>query len=730
MSVPGTAELLAFLQEHEFLTPGQAQQLAGDGPGKFAEARAVARELVARNWLTAFQANLTLQGKGEELLLGTFRLMDRLGEGGMGQVFQAYHVTMGRVVALKVIRADWVSNPVALGRFHREVRAVAKLSHPNIVTAFEFNQVGKTHFLVMEHVDGIDLARLVRQSGPLPIPNACDYVRQAAVGLQHAHAKGLVHRDIKPGNLMVARPHPDEPPFVKVLDFGLARFESESDHANRLTQPGGLLGTVDYMAPEQAQDARTADIRADIYSLGCSLFYLLTAKPPFTGEGAVERLAARALADAPSVRESRPEVPPALDAVLARMMARDPAQRYQTPGEVAKALEPHTEKGKQVVTTPAPAVASPFAVLADTEERRGRSTKSARRTRRSIPAVAWVSAAVILLCCVVVGAVVWSPAGSRTDTAPQAKSTGSALGRPTNSATQPAPKDTVATSRDTAPPPMDPATTPAKDPATVPAKDPPPRPAGEKIDVEIAKGVKMTFCWIPPGEATLGSPATESGRTDNEPEHKYTSRGYWLAKYPATQEQWQALMKNNPSGFQPSQKTIKRAGITDTSGFPVEQVSWDDCQEFLNKMNASVQVPGGMGKGRFALPHEDEWEYACRGDRGNKQPFYFGDSLNGDKANCNGTVPYGNPTKGEWKQRTTKVGDYEKAAPHPWGLCDMHGNVGQWCENQYGVDASLRVLRAGSWRNDASACRAAFRRWGPLDYRVSFVGFRVCFRPD
>jgi serine/threonine protein kinase len=158
------------------------------------------------------------------------------------------------------------------------VRAVAKLSHPNIVIAFEVNQIGETHFLAMEYMDGIDLAKLVQQSGPLSIPNACEYVRQAALGLQHAHEKGLVHRDIKPGNLIVSRPNPQEPPVVKILDFGLARFESESTQAERLTQLGTIVGTVAYIAPEQAQNARTADIRADIFSLGCTLFYLLTGK--------------------------------------------------------------------------------------------------------------------------------------------------------------------------------------------------------------------------------------------------------------------------------------------------------------------------------------------------------------------------------------------------------------------------------------------------------------------
>jgi serine/threonine-protein kinase len=344
--------LLAFLQKHGFLTRRQVQELGRINGTMFADTRLLIRELVGRDWLTAYQANQLLQERGRELLLGPYRLLDRLGEGGMGQVFKAHHNNMDRVVALKIIPKDRVSDPVAVSRFYREVRAVAKLSHPTIVTAFEVNQAGETHYLAMEFVDGIDLARLVQQSGPLAILQACDYIRQAAVGLQHAHEKGLVHRDIKPGNLMVTRPCPDEPPLIKILDFGLARFESESDRSVRLTQLGNIVGTVDYIAPEQAQNPRTADIRADIYSLGCSLFYLLTGNPPFSGDDAVEKIAARVDGDVPPVRKSRPEVSPILERILVKMTARNPANRYQTPGEVAKTLQLYIVKNKQARIRP------------------------------------------------------------------------------------------------------------------------------------------------------------------------------------------------------------------------------------------------------------------------------------------------------------------------------------------------------------------------------------------
>ena len=223
MSIPTPEELLVFLREHEFLTPSQAQQLDGGGLTKFSDGGCSSASWSPEDGSTPHQANQLLLERHADLILGPYRILELLGEGGMGQVFKAHHVNMDRVVALKTIPRAVVSNPLALGRFYREVRAVAKLSHPNIVTAFEVNQVGQTHYLAMELVDGIDLARLVQQSGPMPIPNASEYIRQAAGGLQHAHEKGLVHRDIKPGNLMVARLSPDEPPIIKILDFGLGR---------------------------------------------------------------------------------------------------------------------------------------------------------------------------------------------------------------------------------------------------------------------------------------------------------------------------------------------------------------------------------------------------------------------------------------------------------------------------------------------------------------------------
>jgi formylglycine-generating enzyme required for sulfatase activity len=249
---------------------------------------------------------------------------------------------------------------------------------------------------------------------------------------------------------------------------------------------------------------------------------------------------------------------------------------------------------------------------------------------------------------------------------------------------------------------------------------------GEVVEVEIANGVKMSFCWIPAGKVTLGSPAGEDGHDDDEAEHEFATKGFWLGKYPVTQEQWEAVMGDNPSDFSiTGDKKAKVVGMN-TSRFPVEMVSWYDCQFFLETLNGSVTLPGAMGKGKMTLPHEDEWEYACRG--GNRQPFYFGDELNGTQANCNGSkAPYGKIANGPFLGRTTEVGSYETASPHPWGLCDMSGNVWNWCSNRHSDD---RVLRGGSWDEAPSKCRSAARTHdSPRDHDRD-AGFRVAVVPE
>ena len=270
-----------------------------------------------------------------------YRVIRVLGSGGMGAVYEAEHRLMRRRVALKIIRPEWFRHPEAVARFRREMQAAAKLVHPHVVTAFDAEQAGDVHFLAMEFIDGITLAELVQQRGPLPVPLACECIRQAALGLQQAHEQGMVHRDIKPGNLMVSQ---ETRVSVKILDFGLARFASEADAVGADTSANTMLGTPDFMAPEQARDARSADIRSDIYSLGCTLHFLLTGEVPHPGLAtAIERAIAHLERDPLPASVQRDDVPAGLQEVLQRMMAKRTDDRFQTPTEVAAALAPFAD---------------------------------------------------------------------------------------------------------------------------------------------------------------------------------------------------------------------------------------------------------------------------------------------------------------------------------------------------------------------------------------------------
>jgi eukaryotic-like serine/threonine-protein kinase len=272
-------------------------------------------------------------------LLGhrNYKILRKLGEGGMGAVFLAEHLLMGRRVVLKVIRQELLAHPDVLARFFAEVKATAQLSHENIVRANSTDEVNGLHFLELEYVDGVNLSEYVWAKGPLPVRLACDLVLQAALGLHYAHQKGILHRDIKPGNLMVTREGR-----VKILDFGLARLGWKEPASGGLTKSGACMGTLEYLAPEQAFDASRADVRSDVYSLGCTLWFLLTGKPPFEGTDAVMQ---RIEGELMPLHECKSELPAALSAVAARLLASKPEDRYQSALEAAEALEPFARQG-------------------------------------------------------------------------------------------------------------------------------------------------------------------------------------------------------------------------------------------------------------------------------------------------------------------------------------------------------------------------------------------------
>jgi len=345
-SVAGHIEACAVcedtVRELETVADDVIQQLRTPAaPGHF-EAEPGCRDLVSvvaaigRDLSIEPTAAATQQDAEPDLgVIRDYQLLSQIGAGGMGAVYKALHTRLQKVVALKVLPAGRMNDPQAVQRFEREMQAVGRLSHPNIVGAHDAGEHEGTHFLVMEHVDGLDLSGLIRHLGPLPIADACELARQAAVGLQHAHEHDLVHRDIKPSNLMLG---PDGQ--VKILDLGLARLHIR-DQAE-LTSTGQMMGTLDYIAPEQTGDSHDVDIRADIFSLGATLYKLLTGVTPYSDpryNTAVKRLAALANDPIPPIQERRDDVPAELATVVSRMLAKDPDERFGTPAEVAQALE-------------------------------------------------------------------------------------------------------------------------------------------------------------------------------------------------------------------------------------------------------------------------------------------------------------------------------------------------------------------------------------------------------
>ncbi len=321
-------------------------------PPQQSDIEALGNVLVTRGLLTRWQHEQLKGGQEEGFLLGSYRLLDLLGSGGTSKVYLAEHSKLRRLVAIKVLPAEQVGNSSLLDRLYLEAQAIASLDHPNIVRAFDSGQHRNFHYLVMEYVPGWDLERLVAKRGPLEPFVAVDYIRQAAEGLEHAHCRGLVHRDIKPANLLLT---PEGT--VKILDFGLARVVTHSQSLTLLYEDN-LLGTADYLAPEQALNSRSADARSDIYSLGCTLYYLLAGHPPYPHGSLAERLLQHQNAPAPPLRQDRASVPEELEAMCLRMMAKRPKDRYQGAAQIAETLtEWLTDQQRSGSTTVIPALA-------------------------------------------------------------------------------------------------------------------------------------------------------------------------------------------------------------------------------------------------------------------------------------------------------------------------------------------------------------------------------------
>ena len=372
MLISSSGMLMDMLRQHELLSREQLAQLPHFSTGRCGDARSFAKALIQRGWLSVYQVNQLLSGNAAELVIGPYYVLDKLGQGGLSTVYQGKHREHGNLVAIKIIKPEVFASPEGRQQFLQEVEAMARLDHENIVQFCDADQWKNTFYFAMEYVDGTDLGKVVRLSGALPVYEACDYIRQAALGLQHAFERNLIHRDIKPVNLFLTQvscdtrsaaaalfatrndPAPTSKKstlmmrsLIKILDWGLASVRcpigSGADAAQENVSRS-IVGTADYLAPEQARNANLADMRSDIYSLGCTFYFLLTGQPPFPDGTLMQKILQHQTAEPRPIDDFRTDVPPAVTMLIQRMMAKDPEKRFQTPASAALALLPFSRR--------------------------------------------------------------------------------------------------------------------------------------------------------------------------------------------------------------------------------------------------------------------------------------------------------------------------------------------------------------------------------------------------
>jgi eukaryotic-like serine/threonine-protein kinase len=312
----------------------------------------LAERLVRENILTTYQAKRFLANRSNGLIVGRYIILDRIGSGSMGRVYKAHHVMMDRVVALKIISPEIASNERVVARFHREMKLVGRLDHPNVVRAFDADQIQKVLYIVMEYVPGYSLGERLKK-GPIPPLEMIDYAAQAAHGLAHAHDQGIVHRDIKPSNMLLNREGR-----IKILDLGLGVLMEADNSATFATADGIAVGTVDYMSPEQAC-GRDVDGRSDLYGLGCAMYHLMTGKLPFPGPSPIERLGKRISGRHVPITEHLPEIPSSFVRILDKMLAHKPHERFASAAELADALQNLIRPRAKSIGSAAPTAGAP-----------------------------------------------------------------------------------------------------------------------------------------------------------------------------------------------------------------------------------------------------------------------------------------------------------------------------------------------------------------------------------
>jgi formylglycine-generating enzyme required for sulfatase activity/uncharacterized ferredoxin-like protein len=653
------AELLERLAQSEVLAGAEIDAITRSLPDTgMMDGTTLSRDLAARGLLTDYQARELCAGRGDALVLGNYVLREPIGGGGMGRIFKAYHRRMKREVALKILAPELLRSDAARARFQREVEAVARLSSPHIVAAYDAGEDRGRDYLVMEYVAGRDLADLVKQQGPLPVAQALQCILQAARGLERAHAAGIVHRDVKPANLFMAdcgsrisdskgavaacqsAIRNPQSAMVKVLDLGLARLQPAPTAAANgdLTSSHVVVGTAAFMAPEQASNTHQVGFQADVYSLGCTLHYLLTGRPPYEGQTVMEVLFAHREVPIPSLCQARPDCPRALDELFRRMMAKRAADRCPDMRTVIGSLE-------RLLTQQPNRAPRPF------------------RARRRLLRVGVTLAASLL-----VGAVsLFALHGGFSSPARQ----------------QTSPVEPSSASRS---------------------------PAVELVQVPAGE-----FQMGSPGSDADASP-------DELPRHRVKiTQAFLIGKHKITQAQYQEVMGANPSAFRPGGRFRKRLGKADTRDHPVESVSWLDAVEFCNRLSKRhglqpyYQINGGQvslrGGSGFRLPTEAEWEFACRA--GSDTCWHFGNRAADLDAYAWHAGNSGDITHPVGQKKPNPLGLHDMHGNVPewcWDHYDPDYYKDSRSSDPPGSSkGTTRVHRGGAWNSPAHRTRSAAR---------------------
>ncbi len=705
--------------------------------------------------------------------LKQYRFLRQIGAGGMSVVYKAENLSMGRRrEAIKTLNEIYLQHEGGRARFRQEIAVAAGLTHPNIVTAYSVHELPSMLVFAMEFIDGQDLEDVIANQGPLKVSAACAVIRQAATALQYAHEGKTVHRDIKPANLMLARSGGRR--VVKILDFGLAKAQRENENGTRLTSTGSGMGTPHYMAPEQLVSAGEVDIRADIYSLGCTLYFLLSGQTPFRGT-TFEVYQAHQSGTATPLTEIRSDVPAELAEVVARAMAKSPADRFQQPSEFAEALgqfvtvrgsgspqsgSPHSGASRAVVREhrhPDSGTSSPASQPRRLSQVKGSASRPVEPTQLEIlPPTSRTSQVQQVVTSAARSAVQSARSIEWTNNQILAATAGTVLllslltvvlttifrgngDQPADGASRGSTADIGTTTDQSA----DGASRESIQESQTAESGSDPFLGSRAGEVRLFTDLNVPMCWCPAGSFVMGSPLSEPDRDDDDESQVNVtlSQGFWLGQSEVTQGQWSSVMQSEPwSGKDYVQSGWTYPAVYVSHGLSADgTVEADSAVEFCRRLTSRERSAGRLPDGwQYTLPTEAQWEYACRASTdatADTTPYSFvgGAERLGDYAWYNANA---SSVEQEYAHAVMQK------RPNAWGLHDMHGNVWEWCQDTYNVAlpggrdpvvlsaVSFRVVRGGSWYLSAWDCRSANRGGFDPSFRCFDLGFRLSLSPS